>query len=61
MKAVVFYESADDLAEKAPLYAGSHRARDLRPELSAASRSTGLHARGEHPCVTCTCLVTMSE
>ena len=27
MKAVVFYESADDLAEKAPLYAGEHRAR----------------------------------
>src|SRR5213078_3008561 len=27
MKAVVFYESADDLAEKAPLHAGPHRAR----------------------------------
>jgi uncharacterized protein len=27
MKAVVFYESADDLAEKAPLHAGAHRAR----------------------------------
>ena len=27
MKAVVFYESADDLAEKAPLHAGSPRAR----------------------------------
>ena len=27
MKAVVFYQSADDLAEKAPLHAGSHRAR----------------------------------
>jgi uncharacterized protein len=27
MKAVVFYESADDPAEKAPLHAGPHRAR----------------------------------
>ena len=27
MKAVVFYESADDLAEKAPLHLGPHRAR----------------------------------
>ena len=27
MKAVVFYESADDLAEKAPLHACPHRAR----------------------------------
>ena len=27
MKAVVFYESADNLAEKAPPHAGSHRAR----------------------------------
>ena len=27
MKAVVFYESADDLAEKAPLHAAAHRAR----------------------------------
>jgi uncharacterized protein YciI len=27
MKAVVFYESADDLAEKAPLHIGPHRAR----------------------------------
>jgi uncharacterized protein len=27
MKAVVFYESAYDLAEKAPLYAREHRAR----------------------------------
>jgi uncharacterized protein YciI len=27
MKAVVFYESAADLAEKAPLHAGPHRAR----------------------------------
>ena len=27
MKAVVFYESADDLAEKAPRHAGPHRAR----------------------------------
>ena len=27
MKAVVFYESADGLAEKAPLHAGQHRAR----------------------------------
>ena len=27
MKAVVFYESADDLAEKAPLHASEHRAR----------------------------------
>ena len=27
MKAVVFDESADDLAEKAPLHAGAHRAR----------------------------------
>ena len=26
MKAVVFYESADDLAEKAPLHAGPHPA-----------------------------------
>jgi hypothetical protein len=25
MKAVVFHESADDLAEKAPLHAGPHR------------------------------------
>ena len=27
MKAVVFYESAEDLAEKAPMHAGAHRAR----------------------------------
>jgi hypothetical protein len=29
--------------------------------ITLALRSIGLHARGEHPCVTCTCLVTMSE
>ncbi len=27
MKAVVFYESAADLADKAPLHAAAHRAR----------------------------------
>ena len=27
MKAVVFYESAADMAEKAPLHAAAHRAR----------------------------------
>ena len=44
MKAVVFYESADDLAEKAPLHAGPHRARwrDRSGRAAAADR-VGLH------------------
>ena len=36
MKAVVFYESADDLAEKAPLHAGAHRARGASSSTAAS-------------------------
>ena len=43
MKAVVFYESADDLAEKAPLHAGPHRARwrEFADRARAASADRG--------------------
>jgi hypothetical protein len=57
MKAVVFYESADDLAEKAPLHAWRSRPRPVARHTRGEPRST---PAVNTSCITRQNLATMS-